>query len=726
MNLFEQISVGGGEKLPLVLQTEAAECGLACLAMIAAFHGQHIDLAAMRARFPVSLKGMQLNRLIDIAHQLDMGTRAVRADLQYLKQLRLPCVLHWSFNHFVVLRAVGRDGVTIYDPAQGVRKVALAEVSRAFTGVAVELWPTAEFRRCEAAPPVTLQRLLGRVSGFSRSFRQILLLSIALEIFTLVQPLFVQWAIDGVIASADRDLLTVLAAGFGLTLIMQRATAALRSWALLHLGTTLGVQWRANVFGHLLNLPVSYFERRHLGDIVSRFGTIDAIQQTLTTSFLSALIDGFMTIITLATMFVYSRRLALVVLASAILYCVFRVLWFGPLRFATEEQIVQTANQQSHFLETIRGVKTIKLFNRQVERRLNWLALLVRQVNAGLRVEKLKIAYQQLNALILGIEGLLIIWLGTRTVVDGGFTVGVLMAFNSYRMQFDTRVGNLIDKIFDLQMLRLRGERLADIVFSQPEPEDRSPEILSDANESAPSIEIDQLTFRYAVGEPKILDGISLKIESGECVALVGPSGCGKTTLVNVLIGVLKPTNGCVRLGGVEIDRLGINRLRTLVGTVVQDDALFAGSIADNISFFDPNADLEWIAECARLAAVHADIMAMPMTYNTLVGDMGTVLSGGQKQRVLLARALYKRPKILVLDEATSHLDVQREQQVNAAISALKITRVIVAHRPETIASAPRVIALEGGKVVSDDFEDRMSESRQQCDAVIPTSVSHD
>nr|WP_293034051.1 ATP-binding cassette domain-containing protein [Paraburkholderia sp.] len=191
-------------------------------------------------------------------------------------------------------------------------------------------------------------------------------------------------------------------------------------------------------------------------------------------------------------------------------------------------------------------------------------------------------------------------------------------------------------------------------------------------------------------------------ITPGESVAIVGPSGCGKTTLVNVLLGALEPTSGVIRIGGIELGRLGLERLRTLIGAVMQDDVLFAGSIAQNISFFDPDADSQWIAECARLAAVHDDIAAMPMGYNTLVGDMGTVLSGGQKQRVLLAQALYRRPKILVLDEATSHLDLQREQHVNAAVSKLKMTRIIVAHRPETIASASRVVMLDGGKVVFD------------------------
>ncbi|AJX14773.1 peptidase domain-containing ABC transporter [Burkholderia ubonensis] len=702
MSFLDRLSFGIGRKLPMILQTEATECGLACLAMVAGHHGYHVDLSTLRCRFPVSLKGTGLNRVIEIAQHLDFGTRAMRLDLDQLGQLRLPCILHWNFNHFVVLKEVGGKSALIHDPAQGVRKLTFGEISRSFTGVALEIWPTSGFEPCAAAPAIRLRELLGSVSGLSRSLGQILLLALALEVFSLVAPFFLQWVIDEAIVSADRDLLTVLTLGFGLLLIMQQATNAIRTWALMYFGTMLNVQWRANVFTHLLSLPVRYFERRHLGDIVSRFGSIDTIQQTLTTSFLSAVIDGLMTIVTLVMMFIYSRILGCVALGTMTLYGLLRWLWYQPLRRASEEQIVRAAKQQSHFLETVRGAKTIKLFNRQAERRASWLTLLVEQINAGLHVQKLQLLYQQVNGVLFGVAGLLIIWLGARKVMDGQFSVGVLMAFNAYKSQFDNRVGSLIDKYFEVKMLQLQGERLADIVFTQPEPDAGLRHVLDEADELPASIDMEALGFRYADGEPAVLDGVSLKIAPGESVAIVGPSGCGKTTLVNVLLGALEPTSGVIRIGGIELGRLGLDRLRTLIGTVMQDDVLFAGSIAKNISFFDPDADPQWIVECARLAAVHDDIAAMPMGYNTLVGDMGTVLSGGQKQRVLLARALYKRPKILVLDEATSHLDLQREQQVNAAVSKLKMTRVIVAHRPETIASASRVVMLEGGKVVLD------------------------
>ena len=700
MSFLAGLSFGFGRKLPLILQTEATECGLASLAMVAGHHGFRTDLSTMRRLFLVSIKGTTLGHLIAMANAMNMATRPVKLDLEDMPQLRMPCILHWNFNHFVVLKEVTAKGVTIHDPAFGIRKLSWAEVSDAFTGVALELWPNPGFKPATSKQRIKLRELMGHVSGLYRSFGQILVLALALEVFALVSPFFLQWVIDNVVVTADRDLLTTLALGFGLLMLMQQGVAALRAWVIMYMSTTLNIQWRANVFTHLISLPVQYFEKRHLGDVVSRFSSIDLIQRTLTTTFVEAILDGVMTVLTLVLMFIYSPTLAWIAVAAMALYGIGRWGWYQPLRNATEEQIIHAAKQQSHFLETVRGVKTIKLFQRQDERRSTWLSLLVDQINADLRSQKLQVLYRALNGVLFGLERVIIIWLGASLILDGEFTVGVLMAFLAYRDQFDGRVSALIEKIVEVRMLRLQGERLADIVLS--EPEDVGRKGAAGETKLEPGINIVDLRFRYADQEPWVLDGINLSIKAGESVAIVGPSGCGKSTLINAMLGLRPPTSGDVLIGGVSVAQVGLDTLRGMVGTVMQDDSLFAGSIADNISFFDHRADPAWVEECARMAAVHEEIAAMPMAYNTLIGDMGAALSGGQKQRILLARALYKRPSILFLDEATSHLDIARESLVNQAIRKLKVTRVIVAHRPETIASADRVIELAGGRVASD------------------------
>ncbi|OBV38399.1 peptidase domain-containing ABC transporter [Janthinobacterium psychrotolerans] len=701
MSILDGISFGFRRQLPAILQIEAAECGLACVAMIAAYHGNQVDPRALRQRFSVSLKGISLTSLVQIAKEVGLASRPVKLDLEDLQQLRLPCILHWNLNHFVVLKRVDRNAVVIHDPARGVRKLSFADVSRAFSGVALELWPDAGFEQQQQKPTIRLRALMGNVSGLYAAFAQIIVLALVLEVFAIVSPLFMQWLIDDVVVSNNGDLLTTLVIGFALLMLLQQAVGAVRTWCVIYMGTSLNIQWRANVFSHLVNLPVEYFEKRHIGDIVSRFGSVDQIQRTLTTSFIEAVLDGLMTLITLLMMFRYSTTLGMVAVTVMCLYALSRWMWYSPLRNATSEQIIFAAKQQSHFLETVRGIKTIKLFGRQDIRRASWLSLVVDQTNADLRTQKLQMLYRQLNGLLFGAENLITMWLGTRYVLDGAFSVGALMAFNSYKGQFDSRVGSLIDKYFEVKMLQLHGERLTDIVWTEPELTKDS--LLGEPEEGAPPlVEVLGLTYRYAEHEPMVLKGINLRIEPGESVAITGPSGCGKTTLLNLLLGVLAPTEGEVLVDGVSITNTGVAALRNMVGTVLQDDVLFAGSIADNICFFDPRPDQKWIHRCAEMASISQEIAAMPMGYNTLVGDMGTVLSGGQKQRVLLARALYKRPRILLLDEATSHLDVGREQMVNQLVESLNITRIIIAHRQETIATAKRVITIGDGRIVRD------------------------
>ncbi len=694
----------GARRVPVVLQTEAAECALACLAMIAAASGHRTDLPTLRQRFSLSLKGATMADLVRMAGDLKFNPRAVRAEPDQLVQLALPCVLHWDLNHFVVLTAMRANVATLHDPARGVRRMKLDEVSRHFTGVALELTPAADFRPRTERQTVTLKQLLGPVRGLKRSLAQIFVLAAGLEAFVLLSPFFLQWVVDDVLVSADRDLLVTLGLGFGLLVLLQVGAAAIRSWAVLHLSATLNLQWLGNVFAHLMRLPMAWFEKRHTGDVWSRFAAVQQIQKTLTTHFIEAVLDGLLVVATLAMMLFYSLSLAAIVLAVVAVYAALRWAFFRPLREATEEALVHEARQSSHFLESLRGVQSIKLFNRQADRQARFMNRVVDTMNADIATRKLELLFSVLHRLLFGVERVAVVWLGALLVMEQQLSVGMLFAFVAFKEQFAQRVSALIDKGVELRMLRLQGERLADIVLAAPEDEGL-PRLGSERAAAAaapPRIEVRGVSFRYADAEPEVLRGVSFAIEPGESVAVVGPSGCGKTTLLKLMLGIHAPAAGEVRVGGVPLAQLGLARWRSMVGTVMQDDALLAGSVADNICFFDDAPDVAWIAECAQLAAVHDEIEAMPMGYHTLIGDMGGSLSGGQRQRLLLARALYKRPSILLLDEATSALDVDRERIVNQQVRQLRLTRVIVAHRPETIASATRVIVLGDGRVAQD------------------------
>ncbi|CAN0617305.1 putative microcin-H47 secretion/processing ATP-binding protein MchF [Burkholderia multivorans] len=697
MKWMDALQFGWRRRLPNMLQTQAAECGLACVGMVASYFGHDIDLVSLRRRFPPSLKGATLGDVMLMAHRLGLASRALRLELDELGKLRRPCILHWDMNHFVVLKSVSRGKITIHDPARGVREVPLDEVSDHFTGVALELMPSPSFKRAQARESISMTKLIGSVTGIRATLAQVLLLSAALEVFGIVTPFYMQWVMDQVLVSADADLLTLLGVGFLLVVLFQNAVSALRSWVVTWFSSLLGVQWTANVCAHLFKLPMTYFEQRHIGDVVSRFGAIGTIQSTLTTQFVGALLDGVMAIVTLAMLFIYSTTLTWLVLGLFATYGVIRWVAYRPFRQANEEQIVYDARAQSNLLESIRGVQAIKLANKQEARVATYANAVVETTNKNVAIQRLSIGFSTLQGVISGAGRVVLVWLAAKQVLDGQFSSGMLVAFVSFADQFMSRGAGLIGTIIDFRMLRLHGERLADIVLTDAEAGMEAKVARDGApagRDAAPAIEVSGVSFRYSETEPWVLEDCSFSVVPGESVALVGPSGQGKTTMAKLLLGLLTPEHGSVMVDGVDIRKLGLHQYRELIGCVMQDDILFAGSIADNICFFDPQPDQARIEEAARLAQIHDDIVAMPMGYQSLVGDMGSSLSGGQCQRVLLARAFYRKPAILVLDEATSHLDVERERLINNAVRAMNITRIIIAHRPETIRSADRVIRL--------------------------------
>jgi ATP-binding cassette subfamily B protein RaxB len=683
-------------KLPILLQIEAAECGLCCLAMVASFFGRTIDLANMRKRFSVSLKGTSLSYLITVANKLGLSARPLRLSMKNIEQLNIPCVLHWDMNHFVVLKKIQNQNVKIHDPAVGERILPLREVANHFTGIALELVPGPNFKCSVNIQQFSLLSLMGKVEGLERGLCQLLILGICLQLCLLVLPFYLQWIVDEALVSADHDLVAVLAIGFLLLVIVQALIGGVRSWATTVLATRLNFQWLGNSFAHLMHLPISWFETRHLGDVVSRFSSIQTIQHSITTQFVEGIVDGILVLTTLGVMLFYSAKLAALSVIAVIIYILLRWVIFRELKSATAEQIIHAAKQQSQFLESARGVQSVRLFGRQDVRRISWINTLAEQFNADIRIARVTIIFQVGNTLLFSLERVIVIWLAALEVIESHFSVGMLCAFVSYKDQFSQRIASLVDKLFDFSMLRLHGERVADILLTDREREDIDIEV--DIKNIQPSISISGISFRYSDDEPNVLTDLNLFITSGECIAITGASGCGKSTLIKILLGLLEPTSGEIMVGGMKLHHIGLNNYRKLVGTVMQDDQLFSGSIAENISFFDILLDQKKIEWSSKLAAIHSEISAMPMGYNTLIGDIGSGLSGGQKQRILLARALYKQPRILVLDEATSHLDIQNEGLVSNAIRSMNMTRILVAHRPETIATADRVVYLEGGR----------------------------
>jgi ATP-binding cassette, subfamily B, bacterial CvaB/MchF/RaxB len=378
------------------------------------------------------------------------------------------------------------------------------------------------------------------------------------------------------------------------------------------------------------------------------------------------------------------------VLAALVLYAILRLGLFRMLRQRSEAVIQSKAQESSTFIETIRAVQGLKLFNRESEREGQWLNRYAVVVNANVRLGRAKITFKTLNDLVFALENILTVYLAARLALDNVLTVGMVFAFMSYKRHFIEKTVLLVEKGIDLRLLGLHLERLSDIALSEPESGHDKP--LAYTREVRGGIELRNVSFRYAETERLVLENVSLTVSPGQFVTIMGPSGGGKTTLMKIMLGLLEPTSGEVLIDGVPLPVLGARAYREQVGAVMQEDQLLSGSIADNICFFEPGFDHERMVMCSQMAGVHDEIVAMPMAYNSLIGDMGSSLSGGQKQRVLLARALYKNPRILFLDEGTAHLDVEKERQITARLRELDITRISVAHRPEVMDGADRVL----------------------------------
>ena len=677
-------------RVPVILQSEAPECGIACLAMVASYHGHRTDLSAMRIRLSPSLKGITLKHIAQIAETMGMSARGVQVPLESLGKLRLPAVLHWDMNHFVVLTRVKGRRITVHDPARGRRVLTLDEASRHFTGVAMEFTPTGAFEKKDEREKIHSWQLLGVAAGMKGTIAQILLLSLALEVFAIAMPFFLQLTVDRVLVGRDVDLLTVLGIAFGTLVVIQAVVFAVRAWVGVYLSTHINLKLLTTLFNHMLRLPLAWFEKRNIGDIVSKFRSVDAIQRTLSTTFLESMVDGAMVVLTLLVMTYYSATLTMVVVAAAASYALLRWIFYYPQRYATDEQLAHEARSGTHFIETLRGMMAIKLNLRESERRSAYQNLVVDQTNAGVRVQNVGILQRAANSLIFGLENVVVIWLGALAVMDGRFTVGMLYAFIGFQTVFLTRVIALIEKWNDFRMLDLHAERIADIALS--EMENTKPSLPVEASGTL-VIEARGLGFAYGP-EGFVFRGVNLAVAPGETIAIVGPSGCGKTTLVKVLLGLLPATEGEVRANGRSLVDWDPAQYRSRIGAVMQDDQLFVGTIEDNISFFDTEHDPQRVRECARAAMIDEEIMAMPMQYNTIVGSLGMALSGGQKQRVLLARALYRRPQVVFLDEAFDQLDVALERRITNAMAGRSLALVIVSHREETIGSSARKVIL--------------------------------
>ncbi len=675
-----------------MLQSGHGECALASLAMIADYHGHRAGLSALRARSRASGRGLTLANLILLADSLNLESRALRTSLSDLGQLRLPCILHWNLDHFVVLEQVKSGRACIVDPALGRHWLSNAEISVAYTGIALELNPGASFIKSPAPPRLRFRDLFATLTGVFGSFSQLLLLSAVLQFIALLIPLYSQLVIDEVIVASDRELLNLLVLAFlGLT-VFNAMISVFRAWLSQAIGAQIRVAWLGGLLSHLLRLPFSWFSSRSVGDVQSRFNSMRKVEQLLTTSAVEALIDGLMASTTLVLIAIYAPQLSLLSLGFVAVYAVLKYAMYPSMKHRSQEAIIASAASESNFLESVRAVLSLKALSAESLRGASFRNRTIDAVNASLRVARLAILQNGASQLLFSSLHLIVIWLAARRIMDGELSVGVLVAYLAYQTQFVQRSAALVDRLLEFRLASVHLERVAEIANEPHEIGSGSPGTLPGPKSAPVALTAVGLWYRYSSMEPFILKNISFAVSPGEHVVLTGASGLGKTTLIKLLMGLVEPERGELRVDGRKLQNAGRARYRSEIGAVLQEDTLFGGSLLENIAGLQNPVDVERAMSSARCASIHEDIQNMPMQYETHVGDMGSALSGGQKQRLLLARALYREPRILFLDEATSHLDAASEQAIYAALRSRDVTIIAIAHRQESIRQADRVI----------------------------------
>jgi ATP-binding cassette subfamily B protein RaxB len=663
--------------------------------MIANYFGYATTIGELRPLGGGTERGVNLESLISTLECLNLSVRPVKVELSGLHLLALPAILHWRFEHFVVLTHVSRDEVTINDPIGRTSKLRFSEISQHFTGVALEVTLTNEFREKKSLrEELKIGDLLGRIERLRESLFVIFTLAFVCELLLLAGPLVSQVVVDLAVTSRDTNILLLCFLFFAILVGMQTVVALFRSQMSVVLRTNISLALGTNLFRHLLRLPLPFFERRHLGDIVSRFDSLQALRRAITSGTIEGLLDGIFAALTVAMMAIYSGMLTSIVLGAFALYVVARLLVYRTYESTSREQIMVSSRLQSNFLETLRGIQAIKLNNRESSRKLLWQNLAIEEANLSMTLQKLGALHSSMQNSILGIENALVLVVGAKLVINDTLTIGMLFAFVAFKMQFMHRAVKLVDHFVEFRMLSLHKDRVSDVALEAPEiVEPRVASVDLDRGQGC-RLQLVNVSFRFSHNQPLLLRNINLEVSDGESLAIVGPSGCGKSTLLKIMLGLLRPTDGVVLVNGAPLEEFGVAYLREHAGVVMQNDVLFSGTIADNISFFDLSAHDGRIRRSAEQACILSDIERMPMQFRSRVGDMGSALSGGQIQRILIARALYRDPRLLVFDEATSHLDIETESQLVRSIGSLGVTRVIVAHRLESIGSAARSFRL--------------------------------
>ncbi|HEU5380066.1 MAG TPA: peptidase domain-containing ABC transporter [Ktedonobacteraceae bacterium] len=685
-------------RVPEILQMSAVECGAACLAMLLGYYGRKTSASEIREKYGVSRDGLSAWSIVQAARSYGLKVRAISSPSTDFRFVHLPAIIHWQFKHFLVVERCSPSFVDVVDPASGRKRLTTQEFAKGFTGVVIMLEPGVHFDPHTVAPVISLRRyLLQYVKQSPLVFLQIMLASLVLQAFGLVIPLLTKVIVDQIIPYRMFTVLSLLGIGLLVILLSQLVTTLIRAALLIYLQARIDISITSNFFEHLLTLPLRFFQQRSSGDILTRVASNTAIRDLISNQLVSTLLDGSIVIVYLLILLSQSPVFGAMALLIGLLQVGLLFGTYGPVRRLTRRELDAIGSSQGYVAEMLAGITTLKAAGAEQKAFQRWYNLFCNQLNASVRLNYCTSFINTFVTLLNTFAPLALLWVGIIEVLNGSMQIGTMLALNALVGEFLAPFTSLVTSGRLLQAVRSHLERLADVIEA---PSEQDGQNVQHPPRLKGQIMLKQVSFQYNVTDARTLQNINVYIEPGQKIAIVGRTGSGKSTLGKLLLGLCLPTEGEIFYDGLPLHTLNLQAVRTQFGAVMQDTHIFSGSIRQNIVFNHPDISLEQIIKAAQAAALHDDIMHMPMGYETEVAEGGSALSGGQRQRLAIACALAHDPAILLLDEATSSVDVITERVIEQNLKDLQCTQIIIAHRLSTIRSADCILVLDEGRIV--------------------------